>query len=95
MPDANTQVLTLLGEIRGELRGIRQVMQANHESTQQRIDDFATANETRFKGIEERLSKMESGKHTLMIRTGVSGASAGGLVAVVVELVRMGLKIGG
>ena len=89
MADNDDKVLTALGQIQGELKGIRELMYAHNKALQQRINDFATANETRFKNVESRLNTLEEGHKSLLIRTAAGGGISGGIVAVAVQLIKM------
>lgn len=94
MADTEHQILQLLGQIQGELNGIQNVMAANHNAMQQRINDVVNANEIRFKAVEDRLAKAESNHMTLLLRTGAAGGLTGGVVAVGIEMIRMAMKLG-
>jgi len=87
------QVLAALGQIQGEIKGLHTLTQNNHAALNLRINDIAAAQDTRFKGVEERVSKLESGHQSLLMRTAGAGGIAGSVAAVIVEIVR--LKGGG
>lgn len=91
MPDNNNndQVLVLLGNIQGELRGIRELVHSSSESTNRRIDDLKDSmnkriedhqetTEVRFRHIHQQMNK----------KSALAGGGSGALVAALVEVVR-------
>lgn len=69
--DNNVSVRTLaeLGEVKGQLMAITQLLTINHQSTNQRIDDLRHAMSGRMDGHDERLSRLETNERGTAIRT--------------------------
>lgn len=89
------QLLMLLGEIKGELGGIRAQIKATNEATNQRIDDLTKAVNQRIddhqKDVEDRLQVVDSrlleiekeqkaSKRTTIVTSGTVAAIATGVV---------------
>jgi len=89
--EAGTQ--RVLGEILGELRGIRSQMESNQEATNRRIDDLKASVDTRINGLTDRVEVVEAGQAKLLTKTASLGGVAGGLVSGVIELIKW--KVGG
>lgn len=85
---AQHQMIVMLGQIQGELRGVREIVQANHSSLHQRIDDMVKSNEARFENVEDRISKVESNHQQLLMKTAAGGGMAGGIVAAGIEIIK-------
>jgi hypothetical protein len=81
MSDTNTQVLVELGQVKGQLTLLLQMMQNNHDSTNKRIDDMRHAVEGRLEGVEGRVGVLEKNERGTAIRSSASGALAGAIVA--------------
>lgn len=56
--DSNDKVLLALGQIQGELSGIRSMVQSGQQATNQRIDDLKQAVTQRIDGIEGRVATL-------------------------------------
>jgi len=89
--EENTQ--RTLGEILGELRGMRSEMRSNHEATNRRIDDLKASVDTQISGLTDRVEVLEAGHTKLLSKTAGLGGVAGGLVSGVIELIKW--KVGG
>ena len=87
--DSNDKVLLALGQIKGELSGIRSMVQSGQQATNQRIDDLKQAVTQRIDGIEGRVATLESGKGRLMMKTTGYGGVAGAGIAAIVEIARL------
>jgi hypothetical protein len=85
----DNDVMKTLGLVLGELKGMRDMMDTHHTSIHRRIDDLGKANETRFKNVEDRVTKVEANHHSLLLRTAAGGGIAGCVAAVVVEIIKM------
>lgn len=79
--DLNAQALTEIAAVKGQLTGIATMIQANHEASNKRLDDFRHSVEGRIGGIEERLGKLEENERGTAIRSSATGALAGAIVA--------------
>lgn len=87
--DSNDKVLLALGQIQGELSGIRSMVQSGQQATNQRIDDLKQAVTQRIDGIEGRVATLESGQGRLMMKTAGYGGVAGAGIAAMVEIARI------
>jgi hypothetical protein len=81
MSDTSTAVLVELAEVKGQLKMMTQMMQANHESTHQRINDMRHAVEGRLDGVETRVGVLEKNERGTAVRAAGTGALAGAIVA--------------
>lgn len=81
MSDATDKALVELGEIKGQLKLMTQMLQQNHDSTNQRIDDVRHSMETRFKGVEERVGTLEKNERGTAIKAGIAATVGGMIVA--------------
>jgi len=88
MSDQNTVVLVELAEVKGQLKLMTQMMQQNHDSTHQRINDFRHAIEGRLSGVEARLNTVEKNERGTALRGASSGALAGSVVAASIEALK-------
>lgn len=88
MSDPNTVVLVELAEVKGQLKLMTQMMQQNHDSTHQRINDFRHAIEGRLSGVEARLNTVEKNERGTALRGASSGALAGSVVAASIEVLK-------
>jgi hypothetical protein len=86
----SAQALVEIASVKGQLQAITQMIQANHEATHQRINDFRTAVETRFTGVETRLNTLERNERGTALRTAGGGALAGALVSAALALINKG-----
>lgn len=86
---AEGQILAALGQIQGELKGLRDLMSSSNSSLHQRINDIHTSNEARFQNVEKRVEKLETDHKTLLIRTAAGGGIAGTVAAVLMEIIRI------
>lgn len=79
-----------LGELKGQLTQIAQLIQATHESTNQRIDaahaatnqridDYQKSNEARMDSHEKRIGTLEQNERATAIKAAAIGATAGAL----------------
>ena len=91
--DVNAQTLQQLAEVKGQLTNITLLIQNSQTSTHQRIDDLRTSMETRFDGVEERLSRVEENERATAMRAAGSGAITGAIVAAGIEF--LAHKLGG
>ena len=86
--DSN-DVMKTLGLVLGELKGMREMMDVHHTSIHRRIDDLDKASGTRFKNVEDRVTKVEANQTSMLMRTAAGGGVAGCVAAVIVELIKM------
>lgn len=89
MPDDNNKVLFMLGEIKGELTGLREAVERDRQSANRRMDDMITTNQRRNDLVEQRLARLESNDRSMLLRTTSWGGLSGGLVAGMVEFLRV------
>lgn len=95
MSDPNQQLLQQFGEVQGQLKLITQMIQQNHESTHQRINDFRHAIEGRIDGVEDRIDGVEKRIDTIdknergtALKVAGVGSMAGAVTAAAVELIK-------
>ncbi|ARL36022.1 hypothetical protein BOC49_06920 [Burkholderia pseudomallei] len=86
--DLNDKLLLALGNIQGELRGIREMVQNGHQATNQRIDDLKQTVSDRIDAVEDRVKTLEGDHGKLMAKTAGLGGVAGGAMTALVEVVR-------
>lgn len=82
-------MISMLGQIQGEVKGLRDLVQANHSSINQRIEDLAQSNHTRFENVEDRIDKLENSHQQLLMKTAAGGGVAGGIVAAGIEIIKV------
>lgn len=89
-PDKNTAALMgELGQVKGQLTLITQLMQQHHDATHQRINDLSKAMDTRFTGVEERLSTLERNERGTAMRTAGVAAVSGAIVSAGLAMLRV------
>lgn len=92
MSDQSNEValaaLTQLAEVRGKLDTLSAMIQAQHESTRDRIADFQKSTEQRFSGIETRLGTLEKNERGTAMRTAGVAAITGALVSAGMALIK-------
>lgn len=79
--DSNTTVLFELGQVKGQLTAITDLIRQNHAATQTRIEDLSKSVGVRFDGIEKRLATLEQNERGTAMRSASAGALAGAVVA--------------
>jgi len=84
----NNEVLVQLAQVQGQLTAMTQLMQQNHDSTHQRINDFRHAIEGRITGVEARLDKVEDNERGTALKAAGGGAFSGAIMAGAVELIK-------
>ena len=92
----DTTVLVQLGEVQGQLKMMTAMIQQNHESTHQRINDFRHAIEGRIDGVEGRIDGVESRLATIDKNergTALRGAGGGAMAAAIVAGAIEALKL--
>jgi hypothetical protein len=87
-PNPNATVLVQLAEVQGQLKLMTQMMQQNHESTHQRINDFRHAIEGRLSGVETRVSVIEKNERGTALRGAGSGALSGAIMGAAIEALK-------
>lgn len=94
--DPNTNVLAQLGEVQGQLKLMTQMIQQNHESTHQRINDFRHAIEGRIDGVEEKIKSVEQRVDTIdknergtALRAAGGGAVSAAIVTGAIEALKL------
>ncbi|KLN54700.1 hypothetical protein [Variovorax paradoxus] len=84
----DTQVLVQLSQVQGQLTALTQLMQQNHDSTHQRINDFRHAVEGRIGGVEARVDKIENNERGTALKAAGGGAFSGAIVAAAMEALK-------
>jgi hypothetical protein len=80
-PDNNTTVLVELGQVKGQLSALTDLIRQNHTATQTRIEDLSKSVGVRFDGIEKRLATLEQNERGTAMRAAGTGALSGAIVA--------------
>ena len=88
----NSEVLVQMAEVKGQLSMMLQLMQQNHDSTHQRINDFRLSVEGRLAGVETRLKQVETNERSTAIKAAGGGALSGAIVAASIEVMK---RLGG
>ncbi len=91
----NTSALVELGTIKGQLNTMMTMLQQNHADTNRRIDDLRHAQESRTKGVEDRVSTLEKNERGTAIKAGVAGAMTGGIATAALVAIKIMAKVGG
>lgn len=84
----NKALLVELGQVKGQLTAMTNMIQQNHQMTQTRIEDLSKSVGARFDGIEKRLGTLEQNERKTAINAAVSGATSGAIVAGAIALLR-------
>lgn len=84
----NTAVLVELGQVKGQLQALTELIRQNHSATQTRIEDLSKSVGVRFDGIEKRLATLEENERGTAIRAAGTGALAGAIVAAGIAAIR-------
>lgn len=87
--------LVAISEVKGQLAAIMLLIQSGQDATNRRIDDMASAMDTRFTGIEGRLGTLEANERDTARRTAVAGAISGLMSGALVSGALALLKRGG
>jgi len=86
-PDNHSVLLAHIGKLEGQLAVMTQLMQQNHESTHQRINDFRHAIEGRITGVEARVFPLEGNERSTAIKAAGGGALSGALATAALKLI--------
>ena len=86
----NTAVLQQLGEVKGQLSGIAQLIQSNHAATQTRIEDLDKSITKRMDGLEKRVGVLEKNERGTAILAGSLGALSGTIVTAALAAIKSG-----
>jgi hypothetical protein len=86
-------ILVMLGEIKGELKGISTLVQVTSDATNRRIDDL---NQSVNKRVDELSAATDQRFNSVQAQVNRRGATAGGaggaLVAGAVELIKLMIR---
>lgn len=85
---SNAAMLAALGEVKGQLVHITQLITANQTATNQRIDDLRHAMEGRMNGHEGRIGVLEDRERSTAIRTAGVSAITSAIVAAGIAAMR-------
>lgn len=80
-PNNNTAVLVELGQVKGQLNALTELIRQNHSATQTRIEDLSKSVGVRFDGVEKRLATLEANERGTAMRAAGTGALSGAIVA--------------
>ncbi len=84
-PEEQRNFAEAMGEVKGILEGIKDLIEQGNKATNQRIDDLRLSLAGRLDTHETRISKLEDKERATAIRTAATGATASLVVAAVVE----------
>lgn len=91
--DNNQAVLILLGEIKGELHGIRELVNHNSEATNRRIDDLKDSVEQRLEDHRSHSAEMHATLDKQINKRGsIAGLGGGTLVVASIEMIKALLR---
>lgn len=89
MADNDKDLLMVLGEIRGELRGIKELVNVRSESTNKRIDDLNNSINSRIEDHQINTDARLKELHDKVNRkSSIVGGGSGALVAGCVEIAK-------
>lgn len=74
-------VLVEMGQVKGQLTAMTQLLQQNHLATQTRIEDLSKSVGVQFDDVKSRLTTLEANERGTAIRSAGTGALAGAIVA--------------
>lgn len=86
---ANAALMVQMAEVKGQLTVMTQLMQQNHDSTHQRINDFRHSVEGRLTGVEARVGVIEKNERGTALRGASGGAISGAVVLAAVEAIKI------
>ncbi|MDP9990914.1 hypothetical protein [Variovorax boronicumulans] len=86
-------VLVELAAVKGQLQMLMLMIQTNHDSTHQRIDDLRRATEGRIEGLDERLATIERNERSTALKAASGGALSGAMVGGAIELFKFVAKL--
>jgi hypothetical protein len=81
--DDATKVMVQMAEVKGQLSLMMQMMQQNHDSTHQRINDFRQAVEGRVTNVEGRVTVLEKNERSTALKSAGSTAVVLGMVEII------------
>ena len=87
-PNSIHAVLTQLGEVKGQLNLLAQMIAANHVATHQRIDDLRQSIGQRVDNVEDRVKVLEANERSTAVRVGSIAAGSSAVVAAGIEIAR-------
>ena len=91
MSDPATALLIEMGQVKGQLNAMTEMLKQNHAATQTRIEDLSQSVNTRFDGLETRLTTLEANERGTAIRAAGTGALAGAIVSAALVAMKSGL----
>ena len=86
------ELILLLGEIKGEISGIKVLVETSTAATNKRIDDLKDHLDNSLESTERRVTVLEAGQSRLYSKSAVSGGLSGALIVAGVEIVKGMLK---
>lgn len=98
-PQLNEKVIADLGEVKGLLRGVTDMIRHSEQSTHRRIDDLALSINRRMDNVDERLRDVAEKADTAMTlstdtaarisrHSAFFGGGSGALVAAAIEIIK-------
>ena len=86
---SDTTTLAELAAVKGQLSQITSMLQAQHASTNTRIDDLRKSIEGRFDSAEKRIGRLEDNERGTAIKTAGISAFSGAVTAALLHLLRI------
>lgn len=84
---SNAAVMRELGEVKGQLTVLMQVMQSNTTATNRRIDDMRDAVAGRLDSHEKRISTLEVNERGTAVKAGMSGMVGAAIVSAAIKAI--------
>ncbi len=81
----NAAVLSELGQVKGQLTVLLQVIQSNNSATNQRIDDLRDSVVDRLDSHEKRISTLEANERGTAVKAGAGAVIGGAIVSAAIK----------
>lgn len=75
--EPNPETMRALGEVKGQLNGIAELLRESAKATNRRLDDLKESVDGRFKDHAERIHRLENNERDTAIKTGAIGVVTG------------------
>jgi hypothetical protein len=76
-----TTLLVEMGQVKGQLAAMTDLLRQNHTATQTRIEDLSKSVGVQFDDVKNRLTTLEANERGTALRAAGSGGLAGAIVA--------------
>jgi hypothetical protein len=94
---ADPETMRALGEVKGQLTGIAELIRESNASVNRRLDDLKHSVDARFNDHGQRITKLEENERSTAIKAAAIGATAGAASGIVGQILGaiVKFKIGG